>query len=108
MVGVQLGVQPVVMRGVTVPHTVDEHAVVAWVRVQVAPWLLASLLTVAVNGVLFNDEIAFTGMSALAGEMEIVMASTVIPVAPVWVVSETEVATIVTPKSFAGGVVGAV
>jgi len=70
--------------------------------------LLASLLTLAVNGVLFNDEIAFTGMSALVGEIEIVMASTVIPMAPVCPVSEAEVATIVTPKSLAGGVVGAV
>jgi hypothetical protein len=105
---VQLGVQPVVMAGVTVPHTAAKHGVVPCVRVQLAPWLLASLLTLAVNRVLFNDEIAFTGMSALAGEMEIVMASTVIPMAPVWAVSETEVATIVTPKSFAGGVVGAV
>ena len=70
--------------------------------------MLASLFTVAVNGVLFNAVVAFTGMSPLAGEMEIVMASTVIAKAPVWAVSETEVATMVTPKSFAGGVVGAV
>jgi F0F1-type ATP synthase assembly protein I len=104
----QVGVQPVVMRGVTVPHTADEHGVVPCVRVQVAPWLLASLLTLAVNGVLFNDEIAFTGISALVGEMEIVMASTVIAMVPVWAVSETEVATMVTPRSLAGGVVGAV
>ena len=104
----QVGAQPVVTRGVTVPHTAAEHAVVPCVRVQVAPWLLASLLTVAVNGVLFNAVVAFTGMSALAGEMEIVMASTVIAMAPVWAISETEVATIVTPKSLAGGVVGAV
>ena len=92
----------------TEPHTAAEHAVVPCVRVRLAPWLLASLLTLAVNGVLFNDEIAFTGMSALIGETEIVMASTVIPMAPVWAVSETEVATMVTPKSLAGGVVGAV
>ena len=100
--------QPVVMAGVTVPHTAAKHGVVPCVRVQVAPWLVASLLTVPMNGVLFNAVVAFTGMSALAGEMEIVMASTVIAMAPVWAVSETEVATMVTPKSLAGGVVGAV
>ncbi len=104
----QLGVQPVVRGNLSVPHTAAEHGVVPCARVQVAPWLLASLLTVAVNGVLFNAVVAFTGMSALAGEMETVMASTVIAMAPVWAVSETEVATIVTPKSLAGGVVGAV
>ena len=66
------------------------------------------MFTVAVNGVLFNAVVAFTGMRALAGEMEIVMASTVIAIDPVWAVSETEVATMVTPRSLAGGVVGAV
>jgi hypothetical protein len=65
-------------------------------------------LTVAVNGVAFNCGVAFTGMSALVGDREIVIASTVIVTEDCWEVSETEVATIVTGKSFRGGVGGAV
>ena len=107
MVGLQTGVQPVVTIGVTVPHVDDEHGVVPCVNVQMAPWLLESLLTVAVYGVAFNCVVAFTGMIALAGETETVMAGTVIVIEPCWVGSESEVATIVTDKSLAGGVGGA-
>ncbi len=96
-----------VLVGATVPHA-DVHGVVPCVKVQLTPWLLVSLLTVAVNGVIFNCEIAFTGMIALVGETETVMASTVMPTEPCLEVSESEVATIVTDKSFAGGVEGAV
>ena len=107
MVGLQTGVQPVVTIGVIVPQA-GEHAVVPCVSVQLTPWLLESKLTVAVNGVAFNCAVAFTGMIALGGETETVIAGTVIVIEPCWVVSESEVATIVTDKSLAGGVGGAV
>ena len=94
--------------GVTVPHTDAAHAVVPCIRLQLTPWLLESLLTVAVNGVAFNWAVAATGIIAVVGETDTVMAGTVIPIAPCWDVSETEVATIVRAKSLAGGVVGAV
>jgi len=70
--------------------------------------LLESLLTVAVNGVALNCAAALTGIIALAGETETVMAGTVIVIEPCWLGSESEVATIVTDKSLAGGVAGAV
>jgi hypothetical protein len=59
-----------------------EHVLVSCVSVQVTPWLLESLLTVGVNGVLFSPTVAFTGMIALAGEIETVIAGTVICIEP--------------------------
>jgi len=103
VVGVPLGVVALVI----VPHAF-EHALVPCVSVQLTPWLLESKLTLAVNGVAFNCVVAFTGMIALGGETETVMAGTVIVIEPCWVASESEVATIVTDKSLAGGVGGAV
>ncbi len=102
-----VGVPLAVLVGATVPHA-GEHGVVPCVRVQLTPWLLVSLLTMGVNGVAFNCGLAFTGMIALVGETETAMASTVICTEPCCEVSESEVATIVTGKSLAGGVVGAV
>ena len=98
----------VVMRGVTAPHTDDEHGVELCVTVQVAPLLLESLLTVAVNGVPFSAVIAFTGMIALTGRTVTVIAGTVISIKPCWLGSESEVATISKTKSLAGGLAGAV
>jgi len=112
-----VGVPLAVLVGVTVPHA-DEQEVVPCVNVQVAPWLLVSLLTVTVIGVAFNGAVAFTGMIAVGavtaqlGSVQIatetVMADTVMVIEPCWEVSDTDVATIVTGKSLAGGAVGAV
>lgn len=102
-----VGVPLAVVALVIVPHAF-EHVLVSCVSVQLTPWLLESLLTVGVNGVLFNAAVAFTGMIPLGGEIETVIAGTVICIEPCWLWSESEVATILTCTSLAGGVVGAV
>ena len=98
-----------VVAGLTMPHAA-EHRAVPCVSVQVTPWLLESFVTVAVNGVAFNAAVAFTGIMALLGEIETVIAKTVtvICVEPCCLASESEVAVMVTGRSLAGGVDGAV
>jgi hypothetical protein len=61
-----------------------------------------------VNGVAFNTVVAFTGISALVGKTEIVIARTVICAVFDTRVLKTEVAVMVTVKSLGGGVLGAV
>ena len=112
-----VGVPLAVLVGVTVPHP-GEQGVVPCISAQVTPWLLVSLLTVASIGVAFNCAVAFTGIIAVGpvtaqpGSAQIatetVMADTVMVIEPCWEVSDTDVATIVTGRSLAGGVVGAV
>ena len=70
--------------------------------------MLESLPTVAAKVVAFNAVIAFTGICALAGEMETVTANTVMPIEPDLETSDTAVATTATVVSFATGEVGAV
>lgn len=89
------------------PHA-SEHAVVPCVRFQATPLLLESLLTVGVNGVAFNAAVAPIGMVALGGETETVMAGTTSGIEPCCVGAESEVATMVTFRSLAGGADGAV
>ena len=96
----------VVVVGVIVPQA-GEHDVVVCRSVHDTPWLLESLLTVAVKGVALNCGAPSTGMIAVVGVTEIVMAGTVMSTEPCLFGSETEVATIVTTRSDAGGVVGA-
>jgi hypothetical protein len=76
-----VGVPLTVVALVIVPHAFVQ-ALVSCVSVQLTPWLLESLLTVGVNGVLFNAAVAFTGMIPLVGEIETVMAGTVICIEP--------------------------
>lgn len=98
-----------VVAKVTVPHTSAVHTVPFCVSVQLTlTCALESLFTVGVNGVAFSAAVAPTGMIALAGDTATVMAGTVMLIEPVWVVSESEVATIMTFRSFAGGLAGAV
>ena len=61
--------------------------------------LLGSLLTIAVNGVALNCELASTGMSALVGETETVIAGMVMVAEVDANGSATEVAVIVTVRS---------
>ena len=70
--------------------------------------MLESLPTVAANAVSFNAVIAFTGIIALTGDTETVIANTVMPTEPLLDTSETEVATIAIVISLATGDVGAV
>ena len=81
----------------TLPHV--EHGVPPCVRVQLAKALLGSLLTIAVNGVALNCELASTGMSALVGETETVIAGMVMVAEVDANGSATEVAVIVTVRS---------
>jgi len=67
--------------------------------VQLAEVLLGSLLTIAVNGVALNCELASTGMSALAGETETVIAGMAMVAEVDANGSATEVAVIVTVRS---------
>lgn len=76
-----VGVPLAVLAGVIVPHA-GEQAVPPCVSVQLTPWLLESLLTVAVNGVAFNAAVAFTGIIALDGDTETTIANTVICTEP--------------------------
>jgi hypothetical protein len=68
--------------------------------------LLGSLLTVAVNGVVLNCELASTGMRALVGETETVIAGMVMVAEVDANGSAIEVAVIVTVRSLVsvGGV----
>ena len=79
-----------------------------WLKLHVTPWLLESLPTVAAKVVAFSAVIAFTGIRALGGEIETVIANTVIPIEPVLETSDTEVATIAIVVSLGTGEVGAV
>ena len=81
----------------TLPHV--EHGIPPCVRVQLAKVLLGSLLTIAVNGVALNCELASTGMSALVGETETVIAGMVMVAEVDANGSATEVAVIVTVRS---------
>jgi hypothetical protein len=90
-----------------VPHAVEQSTPFC-VNVQVTPWVLESLPTVAVNGVAFRAAVASTGMTALAGDTFTVSAGTLILAPMAWFGSETEVAIIVTLRSLAGGFEGAV
>jgi len=81
----------------TLPHV--EHGIPPCVRVQVAKVLLGSLLTIAVNGVALNCELESTGMSALVGETETVIAGIVMVAEVDANGSATEVAVIVTVRS---------
>jgi len=96
-----------VMAWLMVPHA-PEHVVVPCDRVQLTPLLVGSLLTVGVNGVAFSAAVAPMGIVALAGETETVMAGTTSGIEPCWAGSESEVATMVTFRSLAGGAEGAV
>ena len=89
---------------------VSEHGVggVPCVRVHVAPPLLESLATVAVNGVAFNWDVAPTGMMPLLGDTVTVIANTVMAVEFDFVVSDTAVAVIETERLLATGIGGAV
>jgi len=81
---------------------------VPWVRVQLAPWLLESLPTAAVKGVAFSCAVALTGIIALCGKSETVIARTVIAAEFDLETSETEVATMARVRSLWTGLVGAV
>ena len=81
----------------TLPHV--EHGIPPCVRVQLAKVLLGSLLTIAVNGVALNCELASTGMSALVGETETVIAGMVMVAEVDANGSATEVAVMVTLMS---------
>ena len=87
----------------TLPHV--EHGVPPCVRLQLAEVLLGSLLTIAVNGVALNCELASTGMSALVGETETVIAGMVMVAEVAANGSATEVAVMVTlrPLASVGG-----
>ena len=81
----------------TLPHV--EHGIPPCVRVQLAKVLLGSLLTVAVNGVALNCGLASTGMSAVVGETETVIAGMVMVAEVDANGSATEVAVMVTLMS---------
>ena len=81
----------------TLPHV--EHGIPPCVMVQLAEVLLGSLPTTAVNGVPLNCELASTGMSALVGETETVIAGMVMVAEVDANGSATEVAVIVTVRS---------
>ena len=70
--------------------------------------MLESFPTVAVKVVAFRAEIAPTGIKPEAGVMETVIARIVIPVPPVLVASEIEVATMLMTVLLETGVFGAV
>lgn len=97
-----VGVPFSVFAGETVPQ-VGEHAVPFCVSTHAAPWFVGSLFTEAVIGTA-----AFSGINAEAGATATVMARTVIPALPDFVLSAIEVAVMVTLVSLAGGVGGAV
>jgi hypothetical protein len=107
---------PLAVFAVIVPHA-SVHAIVPCVSVQLTPWLVESLLTVPFTGVIFNCGSPLVGMNALEPETEqlvsvqilavTVMAGTVIWIGPCWLKSESEVATILTDTSLAGGFLGA-
>jgi hypothetical protein len=108
-----------VVDGVTVPHTAAVQAAPFCVSVQLTlTCALESLLTVATDEVAFNAAVAPTGMMALGhgGAAQLwsvqipavtVIAGTAMPVEPVWLGSESDVATTTTDRSFAGGFFGA-
>ena len=106
---------PLAVFAVIVPHA-SVHA--PCVSVQLTPWLVESLLTVPFTGVMFNCAAALVGMNALEPETAqlvsvqirtvTVMAGTVSCIDPCWFGSESEVATILTDTSLAGGFLGAV
>ena len=108
-----------VVAGVTVPHTAAVHAAPFCVSVQLTlTCALESLFTMATDEVALSAAVAPTGMIALGHNTEqlwsvqmctpTVMAGTVMPMEPVWEESESEVATTVTERSFAGGFFGPV
>ena len=84
-----------------------EQSIPFCVNVQVTPWALESLPTVAVKGVAFRAAVAPTGIIALAGDNATVIAGIVILRPAAWFGSETEVATRVRFIVLAGGLVGA-
>jgi hypothetical protein len=87
-----------VLVGETDPHGAAEHA-----TAQVTPLFPGSLASVAVNeAVLPNNTVAVPGAT------ETVTAKTLIVAVPDFVESEADVAVIVTVRSLAGGVDGAV
>ena len=97
MVGVPLGV----FAGEAWPHV--EHALPFCVTDQAASLFVGSLLIVALY-----CRLAVIGMRAEVGVTATVMAKTVTPALPDWLVSDIEVAIMVATRSLAGGVGGAV
>jgi lipoprotein-anchoring transpeptidase ErfK/SrfK len=95
-----------VVDGSMLPQAVEQSTPFC-VNVQVTPWRLESLPTVAVNGVAFRAAVAPTGIIALAGDSARVMAGIVRLRPTAWFGSETEVATRVTFIVLAGGFAGA-
>ena len=75
-----------------------EQAAEAWLRVQLTPALAESFPTVAVNG---REELS--GIRALTGETETVIAGTVTEAVAVAPLKATEVAVTVTARSAGGG-----
>ncbi len=80
-----------------------EHAVLPSVKTHLTPWFIGSFPTVALN-----CWEMFTGIRALVGAAETVIAGTVTAEAPDTAGLKTEVAVIVTARSLVGTVAGAV
>ena len=98
MVGVPLGV----VDGDTVPQA-GAQAVPPCVSVHVTPWPVGSFETLAVYCC-----VASSGISALGGELETTIAGTVTAAVADAPLNAAEAAVIVTARSLAGGVAGAV